>query len=98
MAVNYYSPSPPAATIGAPCGADGAAMYDEDSLTAIGPPWPPGCPTGPHCWRMTADPVIIGPSFMSWQQAVQTVNFDFSTNGDQPAVTNHTALPGPVKV
>ena len=94
MAASYISASTNITfTLGAPCGMDGAAMSDIPSLTST-PPWPPGYPTGPHCWRMTADPVVIGKFFMSWQQAIQTVNFDFNTCGDQPAITNRVSLPG----
>ena len=95
MAASYLSAGTNSVfTLGAPCGVAGAAMVDEESLTSIGPPWPPGFPIGPHCWRMTADPVIIGKFFMSVQQAIQTVNYDFHTCGDQPSVTNYVGLPG----
>lgn len=82
-------------TVGAPCGAGGAAMHDPISFTSPpGPDWDPKIPTGPHCWRMTAHPVIIDTSYMSNMQAKQIINFDFTTNGDQPSVPNYAGLPG----
>ena len=82
-------------TVGAQCGEGGTAMEDKISYTSPpGPDWRPGIPIGPHCWRMTAHPIIIDTSYMSQMQAMMTVNLDFATNGNQPSVPNYTALPG----
>ena len=78
-------------TVGSECGSEGTAMFDAPS-TESKFPWPPELPTGPHCWRMTAHPIIIGASYMSYLQAMQTVNFDFATNGDQPSIPNSLGL------
>jgi hypothetical protein len=95
MATNFLSASGSVFTVGSPCGEEGAAMYDRPSTTSMYP-WPSGLATGPHCWRMTAHPVVIGPDYMSQDQAIKIVNFDFSTNGDQPGVPNTLGLRGAI--
>ena len=80
-------------TLTSQCGSEGAAMYDPLGSDSVYP-WPKSPFKEVVCWRMTAHPIIIGPSFMSQMQAFQTVNFDFNTNGDQPAVPNALGLPG----
>jgi hypothetical protein len=75
---------------GSPCAnmAGSATAYDPPSHRIK----PRLLPTGPNCWKMTAPPVIITESYMSFMEGVNRMNADMHTNGYQPPFPTNVNL------
>jgi hypothetical protein len=75
---------------GSPCAnaANSATAYDPPSHVIK----PRILETGPHCWKMTAEPVIITGDYMSFMEGVNRMNEDMHTNGYQPPLPTNVNL------
>lgn len=94
MGMNYISTTsvPMGLTkTGAGCGDKGGIALD---LTVLDPS-KISVPPLPRCWMITGKAVPIGDVFAGIQAGFEMINYNFHTNGSQPAAPYQGALAGP---